>query len=946
MSDTIKKLLAMAAVVIILIAVMVVFSQVPTVPAGEVAKDVEVTIAELAYSYTGTLSRPLFPEVSLGLPLMLQVVLSALIVLLMVGTALFAPGARRFVMLLTVASTTRHLLFRGFETLDLGTPLAGVISVVIYAAEFLAFFSMVLGYFQVWGQTDRKPVSLSKYPSDQLPLVDIYLCTYNEPVSVLYRSLVGAKSIDYPNKAVYLLDDGNRPEMRELADKLDVHYIARSENVHAKAGNMNNAMRHTKGDLIVIFDADHVPCKTFLQETVGFFLADTEMAFVQTPQHFFTEDPFQRNLVASQAINNEQDLFFHVIEAGNDYWGAAFFGGSGAIFRRKALESVGGFAVETITEDVHTGLRLHAKGWKSLFYNRDLAAGLAQDTFADFIKQRLRWTRGMTQILIFDNPLFIGGLNLAQRLCYFSGIWYFFHGLPRIVFLIAPLFFLLFGYKTINAGFVEVMVYYLPSFICIFLGYTIISRGVRHSFWSEVYETAFCVYVFLTNLATVLSPKRAKFRVTPKGTLTDKMNFNWRVVFPQVMIASLTIVGIGMAIVRGMYTPEYAGGIYTNMFWSMYNMVLLLGAIYVAQERPQFRLAPRIFRRIRCELKLLDGSIAVGYTTNISESGLAVVFNEPVPISGTVQLKLMDWEINETSVINVQAVRSSLNQYNQHFIGFTVVNRTDEQHQKLIRHMFGSADIWQEDMSFRSTGNAFLDLITSPFRITGTMERAFRRRTPRFHVTLSCVLNVDGRFIIGFSDDVSESGISVFLKKREAVQIGQRVRVRIQWPSGQISEVDSDVVRLEDVGGGQVRAGLNFTVLTTEQHLELIRNIYRPAEGLIRVAPSVNRMLNCRIVRGNGEQVRGLTQEVSELGLIINLHDAARLQPGEKVRLHLQWGDEAEKAYPAIIKDMQPYANMMLVLAYFDGLDVAAMDDLSQRLHEPSESRAFRTLIG
>jgi cellulose synthase (UDP-forming) len=945
MNGAFKKLLALVVLAVGVCAVLFVFWQIPTQDSASAAFSSGASIADYASTYSGVLSRPLFPEKSLFLPLMLQVLWSCLLVVGIVVSSIFFPAARRWIMLLTVLTSVRHLLWRGFETLDFSSPLSIFISVLIYGAELTAFFAMVIGYFQVWGQTDHQAISISRFTPDQLPSVDIMVCTYGEPVSVLYRSLVGCQAIDYPKKTVYLCDDGNRPEMKELAEKLNVTYISRAENTHAKAGNLNNAMGYSSGELVLVFDADHVPCKNFLNETVGFFL-DERMGFVQTPQHFFTDDPFQRNLLAAKEINNEQDLFFHVIQPGNDYWGAAFFAGSGALFRRAALQSVGGFAVETITEDVHTGMRIHGQGWKSLYYNRDLAAGMAQDSFADVIKQRLRWARGMTQIYCLENPLFARGLSLAQRLCYFTGIWYFFHGLPRLIFMVAPLFFLLFGYKTVNSGFVEVLIYYVPSFLATTLGYTIVSRGVRHSFWSEVYETCFCIYLSLTTFLTFLSPTRAKFRVTPKGGLTEKLNFNWRIVFPQVMIAALTVVGIGMAIIRGIQTPEYAGGIYTNLVWALYNLVLLLGAIYVAQERPQFRITPRIFRRIRCELKLLDNSIAVGYTTNISESGVAVVFDEPVPLSGTVLLKIMDWDINETTILSVQVVRSIVDENNRHYVGFQVVNRTEEQHQKLVRHMFGFAEIWADDYVYTHTSKSFWQLMMTPFRLTSAVEAPLRRGAPRFQATLSCVLNVNNQFVVGFSNEISESGVSVYLKKGPQLQVEQPVRIRIQWQSGDISELSAVVRRIEDVGGGQLKAGLEFSQLTNEQRVDLARQIYRPKERLIRVAPSVSKFMNCTLIPVDGSApVAGMTQEVSELGVIVHLKARSDLQIRQKVWIQLSWDGQNTEKYPGEVIDVSVYYGNHVALVYFDGLDMKTLDLLSARLHEPPESKAFKTLM-
>jgi cellulose synthase (UDP-forming) len=941
-----KKFLLVALLLVAVVVTLFLFGQISTQDPTTAAFGSESSIADYASTYSGVLSRPLFPNTSLFIPLLAQVALSGLLVLAIVITSLFFPGARRFVMWLTILTSVRHLLWRGHETLDFSSPLAIGISVLIYGAEVLAFFAMTIGYFQVWGQSDHKSVSLTNFSPEQLPTVDVMVCTYGEPVSVLYRSLVGCLSMDYPKKTVFLCDDGNRPEMKELAERLGVTYVTRPNNTHAKAGNLNNAMQYGTAELVLVFDADHVPCKSFLQETVGFFV-DDRLGFVQTPQHFFTDDPFQRNLLASQQINNEQDLFFHVIQPGNDYWGAAFFAGSGALFRRAALESVGGFAVETITEDVHTGMRIHGKGWKSLYYNRDLAAGMAQDSFADVIKQRLRWARGMTQIYCLENPLFARGLSMAQRLCYFTGIWYFFHGLPRLIFMIAPLFFLLFGYKTVNSGFVEVLIYYIPSFLATTLGYTIISRGVRHSFWSEVYEACFCVYLSLTTFLTFLSPHRAKFRVTPKGGLTEKINFNWRIVFPQVMIAALTIVGIGMAIVRAIYTPEYAGGIYTNLAWSLYNLILLLGAIYVAQERPQFRLAPRIFRRIRAELKLMDGSIAVGYTTNISESGVALEFDEPVPVSGTVLLKLMDWDINETTIVSVQATRSIIYEGNRHYVGCQIVNRTEEQHQKMVRHMFGSAETWAADYVYTPTSKSFWGLLMTPFRLTGSREDTLRRVAPRFNATLSCVLNLDGQFVVGFSNEVSETGMSVFLKRGPQLALGQALKLRLQWPSGDISELSAEIKRVEDVGGGQIKIGLEFIQLTTEQRAELIRQIYRPKERLIRVAPTVSKFVNCAIVPVDGSPaVQGLSKEISEQGVLVSLKDRSNLQIRQKVWVQISWDGRQVGKYSGEVMDISLYYDSPVVLIYFSGLDLKTLDELSERLHQPEESKAFRALIG
>lgn len=957
--------LLMAFIIVVLAAITVwyVDSQATVISASTVDSltanaGQERNISEIASNYIGEMNRDIFKiKTSLYLPWQAQAILSALLMLVTLVITTFMPKARRVVMVITSLIVLRHLLWRGVETLTfefperyattgdfliLGNTLVGLL---IYGAEIIAFFTMIIGYFQTWGQTEHQSISIANIPANQYPSVDVFVCSYNEPMSVVYRTLVGCKSIDYPKKQVYLLDDGNRAEMAEMCQRIGVNYITRTQNTHAKAGNLNNAMAQTNGDLILVFDADHVPCTTFLKETVGFF-TEGKMAFVQTPQHFFTEDPFQRNLVASEVNNNEQDLFFHMIQPGNDYWGATFFAGSGAIFRRSALQEIGGFAVETITEDVHTGLRLHSRGWKSLYYNRDLSAGLAQDSFADFIKQRLRWGRGMTQILFYDNPMFVRGLSFAQRICYFAGIWYFFHGLPRFLFLVAPLFFLLLGFRTVNASFVEIAIYYLPSFMCLFLGYTIVSRGIRHSFWSEVYESAQCVYLMYTTFWTTISPGRSKFRVTPKGTLNDVMNFNWAIVFPQIIIAALIFIGLVMGIVRAIYTPEYWGGILTNAFWSSYNIILLVASIYVALERPQLRIAPRVNKRIRCEVRLLDGTIAVGYTTNLSESGVAVMFESPVPISGTVALKILDWDINESSVYTVQAVRSSRDRLGRHYVGFRIVNRTEEQHQKMIRHMFGTAELWSKDYIYTQPVLSFFKLLFTPLRLASAVEVEAKRRTARFDATLPCMIEVDGRYIMGQTNEISESGMSVMIRDEKLFQKGQTIRLRVQWNEVQTSDLYAQIMRIENAGKGNVNLGLNFVNLTKEQRIDVIQHIHKPWDGLVRVAPAMARMVRCQLVTQSGQQVPCLTSEISEMGVVLSPQGAIQVMPEEKVTIRFQWDDQSENTYSGVFMDAVQRGGGQAagLLVYFNHQDMKALDTLSMKLHEPVETKVFGTL--
>ena len=346
---------------------------------------------------------------------------------------------RRLAMILAVVASVVYLTYRATYTLALGGWFEGAFSLTLYAAEVYGCGLMFLYFFQIWDLRDPAPVAPLPGRS-----VDIYIPTYNEDPDLLRGTIAAALAVRYPHRT-YVLDDGDRPAVRKLCEELGADYIRRDDNLHAKAGNINHAMELTTGEFVIILDADHVAEQHFIDRTLGYF-SDEKLAFVQTPHAFYNYDSFQSVLNYGKGIYWEEgQLFYNCTQPGKNRWNAVSFCGSAAIFRRKALETVGLIATESITEDLHTGLRLHSKGWNSLFVNERLISGQAAPDVATFHSQRLRWGEGNLGVMFFDNPATMKGLTLPQRLCYIGSMLCWTTGVQKLVLYGAPILMLFTG---------------------------------------------------------------------------------------------------------------------------------------------------------------------------------------------------------------------------------------------------------------------------------------------------------------------------------------------------------------------------------------------------------------------------------------------------------------------------------------------------------------------
>lgn len=497
-----------------------------------------------------------------------------------------------------------------------------VFVLLLLVAEFYAFATLVLGYFQTLRPLRRPPIRLTGDPQSW-PTVDVYIPTYNESLSVVRATVLGALSLDYPSDKlrVYVLDDGRRKEFGEFAERAGAGYITRSNNAHAKAGNINHAFAQTSGEYVAIFDSDHIPTRSFLKLTLGWFMRDRRLGMVQTPHHFYSPDPFERNLGQFRRIPNEGELFHRLVQDGNDLWNASFFCGSCAVMRRTTLNEIGGIAVETVTEDAHTALRMQKRGWNTAYINVPLAAGLATESLAAHIGQRIRWARGMIQILRTENPLFARRLSLSQRLCYFNATTHFLFATPRLVFLVMPLVYLFFGMVNIYGYSFAVFAYALPHIVLSNMTNSRVQGTHRFSFWNEIYEVVLAPYILFPTLLALINPRLGKFNVTSKGGVIRSSYFDRRVAWPLLLLLGLNVAGVAMAGQRWVADPLHRDTVLMNGIWTLYNLVILSVATSVAWERKQRRSQVRVNVNAPMTLSVQGYQPIAGVATQMSAQG-------------------------------------------------------------------------------------------------------------------------------------------------------------------------------------------------------------------------------------------------------------------------------------------------------------------------------------
>jgi len=569
----------------------------------------------------------------------------------------------KIVLYAAIVAMAVYIGWRLFFTLPFEYGAVAVVLGLLFIIAEIMSTSVGIAQFRDFGKSNE--IEMPDIPEAWFTDVDILIATHNESEDLLFKTASTCTYIKYPDKSkvhIYICDDGNRPQIAELAKRLKVGYFGMSGNKDMKAGNLNNALAKTNSPMVVTLDADMIPKSEFLLKTVPYsFLPKVKkdengkwvernadeidpkykIGYVQTPQSFYNPDLFQYNLFSESRIPNEQDYFFREVNVNKNSSNAAIYAGSNTLILREALTAVGGIATGTITEDFETGIRIQKLGYTTIATSEALANGLAPTDVRSMFKQRIRWGRGCIYSLRREKILTTNKLSWSAKFAYISCYLYWWTFASRLIYITAPIIFQLFNLRIMDCDLWQLFAFWLPSYLLYSIVLRMTSRKVRNVYWSNVIDTILFPYLILPIAAETLGIRLRTFEVTDKARLHKKEEATWQWSLPVMYLAVFAVIALVLSI--GQTLESHFAYNIIIMYWLVVNLQSMILAIMFMLGRQNFRGSDRFFASIPAEISFENVSFK-GKTVDLSDAGLSVILSTPeyIPPYDTLDIALID----------------------------------------------------------------------------------------------------------------------------------------------------------------------------------------------------------------------------------------------------------------------------------------------------------------
>lgn len=610
--------------------------------------------------------------------------------------------SRVVIVSLLISLALYYGLWRSLSSLNFDHPLNGFFSLILWFAELYFIFRNSFQAFLLLKVRDRhaeiEKNAITVMSGEFTPSVDILIPTYNESSQIIQRTVMGCQALHYPNKRIYVLDDTRREEIKTLAEKLCCEYITRPDNRYAKAGNLNNAIAKTSGDLIVIFDVDFIPTTNFLTRTVGFF-QNKKVGFLQTSQEFYNADLIASNLGLADILPHATENYYSHYQLLRDCVDCTGCSGSSMVLSREAIAKVGGFVTASLSEDYFTGIRISAQGYQSVYVNEKLSAGLGVESIRDSLFQRLRWSRGTLQgFFIKENPCTIFGLKLIQRITHLEeGLLTWIGDFPRLFLLLVPFLYTL-GITPIQASYSEIIYFLFPYYLAHFTSYTWLNGRTQSFLIGDIHTSIHCVPLAINFLKVMLNPFSEEFKVTPKEISREASIFNWDLAFPLIGLLAINLISFGYNIFTLLENlSQFTALVAIATIWSFYNILLITCLLITLLDAPKtnkqwFPIQKAVTMQT---LDQQSPSVLTGIVTEISEFGLKIELNQKISnttiLSNNISVFVEFIEDQINFLGKIEVIESA-----DQFIAIITFDSLNlDQHRYLVKTLFCTPGQWQ-----------------------------------------------------------------------------------------------------------------------------------------------------------------------------------------------------------------------------------------------------------
>lgn len=584
----------------------------------------------------------------------------------------------------------------------------GIASIIfglfLFLSELAGVFESLLQFYGMRNYVvPKKPILPYGF---EYPHVDVFISTYNEEEDLLYKTIIGCKGMEYPDKAkvhIYLCDDGNRSQMALFAETMGIGYLTREEHIDAKAGNLNNALAHTSSPYVATFDADMIPLHHFLMETIPYFylpqwvevenslwqkrkkpVTDLKIGFIQAPQSFYNADLFQYYLYAEKKVPNEQDFFYRDIQLSRNKSHSAIYGGSNTVLSREALDEIGGFYTGVITEDFATGISIQNSGYTCYAIDEVLAIGLSPTDLKSLIKQRERWARGCIQTLRKVRFLFLKNLTVSQKISYFSSLLYWYTPFRRLMYIISPILFVLFDVMIVKATFFEMLLFWGPYYLAYMIALRHLSRNIRNNRWSNVYDTIMFPSLLVPIFLETLCISKKTFSITTKKRIDNERKYKMIQSIPHLLLSILSAISIAIAF--STLLKENALFYLIIIFWLITNLYSLLMSFLFMLGRKTYRQSERFYAQLEAIISFSTHSYQ-GETFDISEGGFSIVLDFPQVIPENEVIKVVMKDAHNHATVQAQLVQC-IQMREKWKYGFTLTHLSDENRANYVKLIY------------------------------------------------------------------------------------------------------------------------------------------------------------------------------------------------------------------------------------------------------------------